>query len=86
MKGFIEVSIDGRKRMINLYQIACFESDTLDGTKVKGSIYVNGDGTFCIYCDESYDEIKWKIEEAQASTEINEKQDIMPWDEEAWKK
>jgi hypothetical protein len=65
MKGFIEVSIDGRKRMINVNQIACFETDELDGTKVKGSIYVNGDGTFCIYCDESYDDIKRMIEEAQ---------------------
>jgi hypothetical protein len=51
MKGFIEVSIDGRKRMINVNQIATFQSDALEGTKVKSTVDVNTDGTFCVYCD-----------------------------------
>jgi hypothetical protein len=51
--------------MINVNQIAIFQPDALEGTNVKSTVDVNTNGTFCVYCDESYDEIKRKIEEAQ---------------------
>lgn len=58
MKGFIEIHCGKRKRLVNICQI-----ETVEGDHEVTEIGVYS-GSF-IPCDESYDEIKRKIEEAQ---------------------
>ncbi|MCO7177039.1 hypothetical protein ACFP7A_01330 [Sporolactobacillus kofuensis] len=77
MKGFIEIHLDKQTRLININQICSVRADELEETDTQSTVH-----TFdqrCIYCSESYDEIKQKIEEAQRQTIV--KYDQLPWEQ-----
>jgi hypothetical protein len=67
MKGFIEVHLSRKPRLINVYHIMDVFPTTMEGmARIKTSVDMSDHGnSYCVYCDESYDEIKQKIEEAQ---------------------
>jgi hypothetical protein len=63
MKGFIEIHLDKNTRLININMISSVQAEQLEGTNVRSAIHTLNER--CIYCDESYNDIKQKIEQAQ---------------------
>jgi hypothetical protein len=62
MKGFIETTLSGRAWLVNVNKTV---SVTKNSDSEKAVIYTEEAVNNCYTCDESYDEIKQKIEEAQ---------------------
>lgn len=65
MKGFIETRYNGRSRLINVNHIVTVIENSYEDKTVIYTDENDNHDDHCYACDETYDDIKRMIEEAQ---------------------